>query len=98
MELASCGYFVICLSHDDCSSCYTPKTGAYDTSKVLREDYKTRNLQVKMRENEILCLCDEVMKPGFLETLCLDWKHFRLTKDLVLMGHSFGGITSLGAF
>jgi hypothetical protein len=28
-ELASCGYFVICLSHDDRSGMYTPKAGPY---------------------------------------------------------------------
>ena len=60
-------------------------------------DFKTRNLQVKIRENEILCLTDEVMAHGFMKSVALDWKDARLTRQLVLMGHSFGGITVLGA-
>ena len=60
-------------------------------------DFQTRKLQVGIRENEILCLADEVMAPGFLRSISLDWSEAKLTEQLVLMGHSFGGITVLGA-
>ena len=50
-----------------------------------------------IRENEVLCLSDQVMAPGFLKSISLDWKDAKLTRQLVLMGHSFGGITVLGA-
>jgi len=54
-------------------------------------------LQIKIRENEVLCLADEVMSLSFLKSISLDWKDVKLTRQLVLMGHSFGGITVLGA-
>ena len=37
------------------------------------------------------------MATGFLRSISLDWSRAKLTKNLVLMGHSFGGITALGA-
>jgi hypothetical protein len=54
-------------------------------------------LQIGIRENEILSLSDEVMAAGFLRSVSIDWTDARLTKQLVLMGHSFGGITVFGA-
>jgi alpha-beta hydrolase superfamily lysophospholipase len=39
----------------------------------------------------------EVMKKGFLSTITPEWKSSTLTNKLVLMGHSFGGITVYGA-
>lgn len=97
MELASCGYMVITFSHNDRSSDYTPQAGHFD-HKTPMYDYKTRNLQVKLRENEMLALVEEVMQPGFVGSVSLDWKNkVKLTSDLVILGHSFGGITALGA-
>ena len=43
MELASCGYFVICLSHNDQSADYTEKAGYYD-AETPKYDYLTKNL------------------------------------------------------
>lgn len=60
-------------------------------------EFETRRLQVGIRENEILCLADEIMAAGFLKSVSIDWSKAKLTKQLVLMGHSFGGITVLGA-
>jgi hypothetical protein len=66
MELASCGYFVIALSHDDQSADYTPKAGLLDL-KTENYDHRVRNLQVKVRENEILALSEEIYQKGFLD-------------------------------
>lgn len=97
MELASCGYFVVCLSHEDSSGCFAPRSGPFNPEADVKCEYKERNLQVKMRENEILSLAEEITHPEFLESICLDWKHNSLAGPLVLMGHSFGGISALGA-
>jgi predicted dienelactone hydrolase len=45
MELASCGYCVIALSHNDGSADYTPKASQYK-GKVEMYDYQMRNKQV----------------------------------------------------
>ena len=34
---------------------------------------------------------------GFLETVSPEWRSHKISHDLVLMGHSMGGITVLGA-
>lgn len=43
MELASCGYFVIALSHNDQSADYTPKAGQYDTKTPIY-NYSVKNV------------------------------------------------------
>lgn len=93
MELASCGYIVIALSHDDRSSDYTPNAGPYD-SKTPNYVYDVRNKQVKIREKELLALVQEVTSAGFMESL--GFKLAELTEDLVIMGHSFGGVAVMG--
>lgn len=95
MELASCGYFVIALSHNDQSADYTPKAGVYDL-ETEGYDYKVKNLQVKVRENEVLALCEEIQKEDFMANFGFQGRA-KLSDDLVIMGHSFGGITVLGA-
>jgi alpha-beta hydrolase superfamily lysophospholipase len=46
----------------------------------------------------MLALVEEVVQPGFVGSVSLDWKNkVKLTSDLVILGHSFGGITALGA-
>lgn len=37
------------------------------------------------------------MENGFLRSVSIDWSKCELTRDLVLMGHSFGGATVMGA-
>ena len=96
MELASCGFCVITLNHDDRTCDYTEKSGLFDTDHKAHE-FEIRNLQIKIRENEVLALSDEVMKLGFLKTISLEWHQAKLSRNLVLMGQSFGGITVLGA-
>jgi hypothetical protein len=56
-----------------------------------------RSEQVKIRQNEMLALADEVMSKSFMSTLNSEWAKVTLTQDLVLMGHSFGGITALAS-
>ena len=73
MELASCGYFVITLTHNDQSAIYSPKAGFYD-SQSDKFDYKIKNLQCKARENEVLALVEEIAIPEFLQTIKLEWK------------------------
>jgi hypothetical protein len=62
-------------------------------------DEKTKHLQIGIRENEILSLADEIMSPKFPISVSEDWgdRNATFSKNLVLMGHSFGGITVLGA-
>lgn len=43
MELASSGYFVICLSHNDRSGDYTPNAGAFEP-KDKTYDFEVRDL------------------------------------------------------
>ena len=95
-ELASCGYFVVCLSHDDRSGMYTPKAGPYP-SEIPNYTYEVRSEQVKIRQNELLALADEVMSKSFLSALNTEWSKVTLSQDLVFMGHSFGGITALAS-
>jgi predicted dienelactone hydrolase len=98
MELASCGYCVICISHDDKSADFTPKAGLYDGNTPMYDE-KTKRIQIGIRENEVLSLADEIMSQSFPPSVSEDWSDKKATfsKNLVLMGHSFGGITVLGA-
>ena len=51
-----------------------------------------------MRENDVIQVAKEIMEVDFLtKSSGKKWQYKKLTKDLVLMGHSFGGITALGA-
>jgi alpha-beta hydrolase superfamily lysophospholipase len=96
MELASCGYIVFTLDHDDGSSIYSEKCGVFKTD-AKAFDFEVRSLQVQVRENEILALADEIKDKDFGRSLSIEWTKVRLTDDLILMGHSFGGITAMGA-
>lgn len=52
---------------------------------------------MKIRQSELLALADEVSGKDFLSTLNPEWSKVILSKDLVFMGHSFGGITALAS-
>ena len=94
MELASCGYIVVCISHDDKSGMFTPLAGPFQ-SEIPLYTFDVRKEQVKIRENEVLALADEIMSRDFMKYVSLEWKTNTLSRDLVLMGHSYGGITVL---
>ena len=96
MELASCGYCVFTISHNDRSADYTPRVGLY-RNDVPIYTYEVKNLQVSIRETEIGQLAAEIMRPGFLSSIFSEWTNSTLTDQLVLMGHSFGGISVFGA-
>jgi hypothetical protein len=72
MEMASCGYCVFSISHNDRSADYTPSAGFYDPN-VPTYTYDVKRLQVSIRENEVQSLTNEVMKPDFLGTITPDW-------------------------
>jgi predicted dienelactone hydrolase len=96
MELASCGYCVVTLTHGDGSADYHPQAGFFEEGMNIN-DYRARNTAVKLREKEILSLVKEFTSHNFLQNFGLDWKFVELSKNVVLMGHSYGGITALGA-
>ena len=79
MELASCGYCVIALSHNDQSADFTPKAGFYE-GNIPIYTYDIKKLQIAVRENEILSLADEIMNPLFLNSVTTAWKKIKLTK------------------
>ena len=96
MELASCGYCVFTISHNDTSSDYTPKVGKFN-STTKAHDYNLRKYQVTIRENEILGLARDVDSKEVLRLISSEWEMVKLTEDLVLLGHSFGGVSVFGA-
>jgi platelet-activating factor acetylhydrolase len=96
MEMASCGYCVFSISHNDRSADYTPSVGLYDVSAPIYT-YDVKRMQVTIREHEVQSFANEVTKSGFLGTIAPEWSKSSLTDQLVLMGHSFGGITVYGA-
>ena len=50
-----------------------------------------------IRENEVIALIDQISQPDFLKKT-LGFKKAKLDlKNIVVAGHSFGGITALGA-
>jgi len=51
-EMASCGYFVIALTHNDGSADFSPQAGPYDKS-VHMYDYDPMNKKIKQREWEL---------------------------------------------
>lgn len=95
MELASYGYCVITLTHNDGSADYSKEAGEYDGAENY--DYWGKNFGVKIREKEVNAVVAEITKPWILASFGPDWKPAQFTDNLVLMGHSYGGITALGA-
>jgi hypothetical protein len=68
MEMASCGYYVVCVSHNDGSADYTPQAEEY-LSEVPLFHKQIRRKQLQVRTNELLTLIDEVQHPALLNRL-----------------------------
>lgn len=93
MELASCGYIVFVLDHQDGTCCYTKKTGPYDPQ--ARHDFDLRSKQLDIRVHEVLSLSEEIYKADFFRRFGIRFMEVQISTKLVLFGHSFGGITVL---
>jgi predicted dienelactone hydrolase len=99
--LASHGYLVFALDHHDGSCRYTELHNGTPKQFNLAQkplDIKYKKQQLEIRSNEICDFVDELQKPdflksklGFKEEVCLD------LDNLVVSGHSFGGITAIHA-
>jgi len=95
-ELASCGYCVISMTHNDGSADFSPVAGKYDTDYGLW-DYPFRNKQVKQREQELITIIEMALKEKAFSHLGEDWEDLKFAENVTLFGQSFGGITVLGA-
>jgi dienelactone hydrolase len=98
-DLASQGYLVLCPNHQDGSCMYTTSAQNEDIFLDPQKFYikELRTKQVHQRVNEVLTLASELrqMTPDFERAIFGDnERDAQLDMDeLVLMGHSFGGIT-----
>lgn len=96
MELASLGFCVITVTHNDGSADYSPTYG-YPELDSETFNYGARNKQINKRTTEIQRLVREICEPNRLSEFGPDWSHARLQQNLILMGHSFGALTMLSA-
>ncbi|CDW85051.1 platelet-activating factor acetylhydrolase [Stylonychia lemnae] len=99
-DLASSGYMVFILDHKDGTSSYTyDKDGKenYYHSRDLAYDYELRRTQMKIREQEIEALIDEIYdQEQLLQNQLKFPKQIKLDLDkFICSGHSFGGITAI---
>ena len=92
MELASLGFCVFTMTHNDGSSEYSPTVGLPDFSKPTH-DYQTRNEWLQIRSREVEALVREMFEAGRLKEFGADWAQASFAGKLILMGHSFGGMT-----
>ena len=95
-ELASCGYCVVSFTHGDGSADYSPVFGLFEDNFSFT-DYWSRNFAVKIREQEMQTVAKEFTQPSAYNGFGTDWKTVKLSSDIIFMGHSYGGITALGA-
>jgi predicted dienelactone hydrolase len=98
-ELASHGYIVFILDHHDGSCAYTEdstgtKTWWFDKDAPFF-DYDDMNKKVKIREEEVKALIDEISVKTFMKNI-LQFEAVSLDLNkLIMAGHSMGGATAL---
>lgn len=95
-ELASNGFLVISVVHNDGSAGFSPYVGGYERPGKFY-DYQLRNKQIKIREEDVIQLAHEIYEPNRFAQFGSDWKGLKLSENLIFYGHSFGGITALSA-
>ena len=59
--MASCGYSVVAVTHSDLSADFHPKRGVFP-DKFNMYDYEKRHEQVKIRENEVNSIVNDLVK------------------------------------
>jgi platelet-activating factor acetylhydrolase len=94
-DWASHGYLVIAIDHADGSNAYTKLKDDTVIEFNLKplNDKDLRQSQVKTRSSEIIDLINELETPEFLKQI--DDKAIINMSELVLGGHSFGGMTMI---
>jgi len=71
-ELASCGYLVVSITHNDGSSDYSPYVGCFDKTLKFYE-YQRRNAQTQVRIDEVSAIVDEITKTDRFTQFGPDW-------------------------
>jgi hypothetical protein len=111
MELASYGFLILSPNYQDGSCEYTEGPFEWQNGKRVRKQlyfdsryennhFEFRSAGLKIRVTELRALIDEVCKGTFFDKHTLDSEFGQATIDttnLVCMGHSYGGITSIYA-
>ena len=96
-DFASHGYLVFLMDHKDESSSYYETSdgkGYYYNNKLVAHDMEHRNAQLKIRQEELTALLDEICQADFPQKkLGFDAKID--THAIVIGGHSFGAMTAV---
>lgn len=99
-DFASHGYIVFAINHKDMSCMHTKTKGGVDIyvdkSQKLHEP-QIRPKQIVIRESEILALIQEMSDPKFLAQFNFGAEIKLDLENIVIAGHSFGGMTALSS-